>query len=468
MRGLSSTARQPQALPLLVFIKMWECFSYYGMRVLLILYMVQELGYADHSAFAIYAVYTCLVELGGICGGILADRWVGLRNAIILGGWGIAAGHLCLAWASITPFFYLGLGFIVVGTSLFGSNITALLGTFYHDDDPRRDAGYTFFYMGINIGSLLATIACGFVAQQWGWHYGFGLAALGMVCGNILFLAGKERLGKSSQNLVRPFPWMTVIGVLPAAIFCGWIIAQAESSLSILPIILLIGVLYIIRQVVSSTIADKGPIWSLFGMVLLLAMFFSIEEQLGSSLVLFADRHVDTTILGYTIPPASLTGMNPLIIIVSGSFMGTFLQKRRMTPYFKMSLGFGGITAAFATIWLACQWVGSNGAVSVGYVFLSYALIAIAELFIGPTVYSYCSAVSPEKCRGVLMSLVSLGFAGANILSGYLSQTMAIGELDASASLDTYQDGYAMIASFALALTIATFIVSQKRTVVRS
>ena len=195
-----NNATQPKALMLIASVQMWECFSFYGMRVLLVLYMIHQLGWSDAQAFGIFALYTGLVEFGGIIGGMVAEKFLGLKRAISLGGWLIMSGHLTLALGE-SFLFFRALALIIVGSSFFSTNLSALLGLFYGENDARRESGFTLDHAAINLGSLLASLLCGYVGELLGWNYGFGLAAIGMLSGNLTFLlslscsSGRERSG---------------------------------------------------------------------------------------------------------------------------------------------------------------------------------------------------------------------------------------------------------------------------------
>ena len=184
----------PRGLGLLFVVEMWERFSFYGMRALLVLYLVNALAWAPAEAAGLYGTYTSLVYLTPVVGGWLADRWLGTRRAMILGGLTIAAGHFTLALPGLTAF-YAGLGLIVAGTGLFKANVSAQVGELYRPGDPRRDGGFTLFYMGINLGALLGPLACGWLAQGsgLGWHWGFAAAGAGMLLGLLAHLWGRDR-----------------------------------------------------------------------------------------------------------------------------------------------------------------------------------------------------------------------------------------------------------------------------------
>src|SRR3954449_1056572 len=184
--------RQPRALPTIFFTEMWERFSYYGMRALLVLYLVNALGYERANALEVYGLYTGLVYLSPLLGGWLADRYLGNRKAVLIGGITMALGHFAMAFE---PLLYLALGLLIAGNGFFKPNMATLLGSLYRENDPRRDGGFTIYYMGVNLGAFFGPIVCGYLAEspRWGWHYGFGAAGIGMVFGVAMYLAFRQR-----------------------------------------------------------------------------------------------------------------------------------------------------------------------------------------------------------------------------------------------------------------------------------
>lgn len=376
--------KQPKALYLLNFVSMWECFSYYGMRALLVLYMVHAFGYSDEKAFLLYAIYTTLVEFGGIFGGMIADKLLGLKRAIFIGGTIIALGHVIMALGSSELYCFLGLGVIVVGTSLFRPNCSALVGQCYSENDPRRDAGYTIYYTGINIGGFLAALSCGAVGEIYGWHLGFGLAAIGMAAGLLALFVGRS------------------------------LVPTTES-----------------KKCTSGPIAYK----KLGIYIALLALFYGCEEQLGSTFVLFGERHVERETLFGTIPAASLVMLNPLTILLAGPFIKRISLARRA----KIASGFLLLATAFGLLALGC-----SERVPLLYLASSIVLISLGELFIGPTIFSAASELASNGNSGVTMGAVSLGFSAANLLSGFLSQMMTVTIAEESARI--YMQGFIVIA----------------------
>lgn len=444
--------RQPHALYLLNFISMWECFSYYGMRSLLVLFMVHEMSLSDSQAFGLYALYITLIELGGVAGGIIADRFLGLKPSIVIGGWTIMLGHVCLAFPNTQEAFFLGLGIIIAGTSLFRSNVAALLGEFYEDNDPRREAGYTIYYSGINIGGFLASLSCACFAEIYGWHAGFSLAAFGMLLGNICLLwKWKVLAGVKSPDYTQ-----TTFGIFGLAIagpFFAYALYFQEFTALFVPLLALGGIGFALRQTKTCTQKQKSGFTFLAVLILFLIIFYMCEEQLGSSLVLFAEWHVDRETIFGIIPSASLITFNPLTILIAGPLLARFINGP-IKGLNKIMIGFLLLGSAFYTLYAGCMLADSKEAIPLIYAAASIIMIALGELFIAPTVFAYASQAAPRHLQGLTMGMVTMGFALANLFSGFLSQRMAISE--EADSMAIYSETFGMIgcAVFCLAAVL--------------
>lgn len=425
---------------------MWECFSFYGMRVLLVLYMVHELGYSDEKAFGMYALYITLVELGGVFGGIAADRFLGLKRAIVMGGITIALGHIAMALGDL---FLLGLGLIISGTTLFRSNITALLGQFYEENDPRRDSGYTLFYTGINIGGFLASLLCGYVGEVYGWHYGFGLAAIGMLSGLIVLFFGRGILGTKGEP-IRKYRGATKLGsagLLCLAPACALMLLYYDTATPLIPVV---GALIV--YIMYTRVKEFANYKRLGLYLILLVLFYGCEEQLGSTLVLFGERHVDRATFFGTIPAASLITCNPLTILVFGPFVSRLLQRVHLQGVTKIAIAFGLLASAFCMLYAGCYFATDEKVVALELALLSILLISLGELFIGPTVFATASEVAPAGLAGLTMGAVSLGYSLASLFSGLLSKMMIVQEGDQS--LAVYMRGFMAIALIALFIAL--------------
>jgi POT family proton-dependent oligopeptide transporter len=372
---METVTKQPKALFLLFLVQMWECFSYYGMRVLLVLYMLEQLDYTKYEAFGIYALYTSMIEFGSLIGGYCADKYLGLRRAIMLGAFLMTCGHAVLSTSEIEPLFFLGLLLIVSGSGLFKTNIRALLGLFYEENDPKKDSAYTLFYTGSNLGGFLAAVMCGFIAQHFGWHAGFGIAAVGMLV-SMLLLYFKQHLLEDKGLEV-----------------------QKKSSINFVSLL------------------NTSHTTTLLGLTFLLMIYFSMAELQGSMLMVYLQDFVDRQILGYEIPSSVLITANPITIFIVGPILAkiTFINLKT-----KLILAFASMAMSF--LCLMAGEVYSDNLVPVIPVLISFSFVAMGELLIAPTVFSYCSNNAPKAMQATLMGVVTLGFGFANLLSGKIGQ----------------------------------------------
>lgn len=445
---------QPKGIYLLIFTQMWERFSFYGMRTLLVLFMIQKLNLGNAEAIGVYALFTTLVNLGGLAGGYLADRILGLRSAVFSGGTLIGIGHLCLSMEGSTSMFFLGLSLIVVGSALFSTNLKALVGQLYEENDPRRGSGFTLFYAGINLGGFLAAVSCGYVAQIYGWHAGFGLAALGMFLGlGVLFkycylLMNK---GDTPASVPRRTSLVCMGSILALVILLVLLIQNHEFLLPILPMAGLILISVVIYRSRNHEAFQK--ILSLCGFICLYMGFFVIEDLMGSLLMVFCENKVDRLVGGIEIPSSSLVAMNPLTIIIIGPLLAMMMRRFKTNQQAESvvrmnSFAFMFLGLAFGILYLGTQNIDSAGLVPILYVVICFALIAIGELFIAPTLYSYCSAIAPLALKGQMMGLVVLGRSYASLLSGMLGKAVVTSRTYGESDL------FAMTTLVALSLSI--------------
>lgn len=463
MKNYTATLSQPRAMYLLIAVQMWESFSYFGMRAILVLYMITHLQFTDVQAFSIFAIYIGLVEGLGIFGGQIADKIFGLRNAIYIGGVVIACGHGLMAFPYGEHALYLGLAAISVGTGLFRTSCTALLGEFYGEDDLRRDAGFTYFYVGLNLGAFLATIVCVYIAEAYGWHYGFSLAGFGMLFGlwtlfqfrNIL-----EGKGGGGQALNLKLLTQTAGVVVVAVCAIAVAIYHYEYTLYGLFVMILIMFVKVYGAGYGLPAQQRENVNLIIFSVLLMAAFYAFEEQIASSLVVFADRFSDKAIFGFAVDAAQITAVNPITVLLLGPVIAWLLEKyeikirKPLNIFTKIGLAFGLQAAAFAMLYLYSVGVKE---IEMEVIAIVFAIIAFSELFIGPAVYSYCSALAPKHMKGMMMGAVMLGFSLANVSSGFISNMMAI-EQGAEQLISVYTDGFIKIAIACGVISIIIFI----------
>ena len=437
----------PRGLGLLFVVEMWERFSYYGMRALLVLYLVNYLKWSDGDASRLYGTYTSLVFLTPLVGGYLADRYIGTRRSLVIGGIIIAMGHFSLAFQTM-PMFYAGLAFIIVGTGFFKPNVSTMVGQIYKPGDTRRDAGFTIFYMGINLGAFLAPLVCGYLGQRVGWHYGFVAAGVGMVLGLIIYLWGRDKylpgIGLTRKQNAANAAARGAEAIIHEAVNVVPGIGGAAVGL-VLAFLLhggWIGYLFgvIIGAAVGTTVfgtkgEERNRVLAIFIVAFFVVFFWMAFEQAGSSMNLFADRHTNLNILGFSFPSSWFQAVNPLFILAFAPLFANLwvsLGRRGKEPStaFKMVIGLALLGTGFLFMVAGGKIADTGVKVSALWLTMAYAFHTWGELSLSPVGLSYVTKVAPLRFASLLMGVWFLANAAANKLGGYLaSQTENIPSL---------------------------------------
>jgi POT family proton-dependent oligopeptide transporter len=389
----SGIGGHPKGLTTLFFTEMWERFSYYGMRALLVLYMAAPLTdggleFNTSKATTIYGIYTGAVYLLSLPGGWLADRFLGARLTVLLGGIIIAAGHFSMAFDSM-PTFYGGLALIVVGTGLLKPNISTMVGGLYGENDPRRDGGFSIFYMGINIGAMMGPLVAGYLGQRIDWHLGFAAAGVGMVLGIIQYLFHLKRLGSVGSRPERINAEMSREAKQPLT-------KEEKRRLAVIAILFFFSILF----------------WTSF-------------EQAGSSFNLFAERHTETRLLGFDFPSSWLQSVNSVFILTLAplfSWLWVRWGSRQPSSPAKFSVGLLFLGLGMATIAVAARFI-DGGKVSPLWLIAVYFIQTVGELCLSPVGLSTVTKLSPVRIVGLMMGVwflsVSLGNYAAGWAAGY-------------------------------------------------
>lgn len=402
-------AGHPRGLGTLFFTELWERFSYYGMRSILILYMTSTaaqggLGMNVRDAAGLYGTYTMAVYLTALPGGLVADYLTGARLAVFLGGIIIAAGHFSMAFHSMTTF-YLGLSFIAIGTGLLKPNISVMVGGLYRENDPRRDSGFSIFYMGINLGAFLAPLVVGYLAKgesfkrflssmgmdpAKSWHWGFAAAGVGMVLGLIIYLLNRRQLARVGNKV------KTVTKGLDTGTT---------------------------RKTHALTSGDWKRIAAIFIFFLFTILFWAAYEQKGASLNLFADRLVRTEIFGVGFPAPYLQSLTPLFVIMLTPLFAVLwvrLKDRQPSSPAKFTLGLLLIGVAYVLM-IPAAMLTAQGRVSFWWLVGLYFLEVCGEMCLSPVGLSSVTKLSPPKLVGIMMGVWFLAAALGNKLAGYIS-----------------------------------------------
>jgi POT family proton-dependent oligopeptide transporter len=396
----------PRGLATLFFTEMWERFSYYGMRAFLLFYMVTPvanggLGFTDAEGTSLYGTYTGSAWGAAILGGIVADRMIGQYRSVLYGGILIMLGHLSLVFQAL-PFFYAGLALIVIGTGLLKPSVSTLVGSLYPQGDPRRDAGFSIFYMGINSGAMLGPIIAGYIAQKIDWHLGFGCAAIGMALGLLQYVFDKRHLAPALQRMEAEKRMQAAAPV-----------AQVSAASS------------------SGTVLGFLPAeWSRIAAIVVLFLFASLfwagYEAAGSSLALFADRNTDLHILGLEFPSSWFQVLQPFFVIVLApifAWVWIRLGPREPSVPVKFALGLLFMGLAFVIMLPAGAAVAADNTlrVSVWWLIMWNLFSEFGELCLSPVGLSAITKLSPARIVGLMMGVWFLSLAVGNKLSGWMA-----------------------------------------------
>ena len=431
----------PHSLSTLFFTEMWERFSYYGMRALLVLYLVNSQNYSESDALHIYAVYTGLVYLTPLIGGYLADRFLGSQKAIFIGGLTMMIGHFLMAFPN---FLYLAIGMLIIGNGYFKPNISSLLGRLYKPDDVRRDSGFSIFYVGINLGAFLAPLIVGYVGETINWHYGFAIAGFGMLAGLIQFYIGQNKIIKedisSQSKKLNPADWgiITLVSLINLPLIL--VILELNQIINdfffeILAIlIILIFFYFITKKKQLLTVKKDIKRIAYIGILSIFVIFFWVGfEQAGGSLTLFANNSVDRNFLGFVIPASFFQSINPLIIILIGPMIANFWlsvdrSKNKINTSQKMGLGLLLLASGFFLIMIVNN--SSETSISLWWLVGVYFLHTMGELCLSPIGLSMVSKVSPKKIASLMMGFWFLSSAVANFTAGKLPAILESNNLD--------------------------------------
>ena len=426
----------PKQLALLFFTEMWERFSFYGMRALLVLFMVHQLHYADAKANLIYGTYTALVYLMPLFGGIAADKFLGYRKAIILGGILMAAGHLILAIPTEWSFF-AGMAFLISGNGFFKPNISTMVGKLYAPGDSRRDGAFSIFYMGVNLGAAIGGLICGYIGQKINWHYGFGLAGIFMILGLITFLFGQKSLGeigltpKENDGSGPEVAMSKQLIVLVASLVIIPIFIFLFNNYTLMGKIMfpvcIVATLAMIVIAFQQDVVARNKMLAAIVMVAFSVLFWAFYEQGGGSLNLYTERNVNT----FGLPAAAVNNfINPFyIILLSFPFAWLWIKlanrgKEPSTPM-KFTLSFVQLGLGFFMFVVGAK-LALNGQVGFFWYALGYLLLTTGELCISPIGLSMITKLSPTKYTGMMMGFWFLASALGQHLAGVIGTLMAI------------------------------------------
>ena len=487
----------PAGLFVLFFTEMWERFSFYGMKALLLFYLTRYHLFTDSDGYLLLGSYAALVYAMPVLGGYLADKYIGFRKSITFGAILLVLGHLGMAYegheASLVDgnierdtfalqVFYFSLALIVMGVGFLKSNISSIVGELYEPNDPRRDSGFTLFYMGINLGALLATIICVYLGEEYGWGYGFGAAGIGMVLGLIVFIMGRPYLEghgePQSLEVIRKKKygislehWIYILSTLGT--FVVWQMIQSHTVVqAILMVAGAASLVYIIFY--SIKYLDKvarDRLIALTILILFTIVFWALFEQAYMSLNLFAERIIDLNVAGFELKPGWFLGLNSFFIIalaVVFARMWVWLEKRSLNPNTSIKFAFALILVGlgFGALVMGGVVSGEEGKVAFYWLVLAYLMHTCGELMLSPIGLSVVTKLSPQKIVGFMMGVWFLATASSEFIAAKIANMASIDHLEAgdfvstkAAYIDLYLNlFYAGIISGVILLILSPFI----------
>lgn len=487
----------PRGLVILFFAEMWERFSYYGMRALLILYLTKHFLFGDTAATGIYASYGAMVYLMPVIGGLIADRYLGFRKAVILGAVLLVCGHMGMALEGEAAVlgangverdefylqsFYLSLAFIIVGVGFLKPSISSIVGQLYTEGDPRRDGGFTIFYMGINLGSAISAILCGWLGETYGWKYGFGLAGIGMLAGLFTFVRGQHLLQGAGLPAKPELLREPILGVLNKewfiylfsllAVVLVWQLMQHRAMIGNL----LLGTSFfavgglVLFSFMRCTPVERDRLLIVLFLIVMSVVFWAFFEQAGSSMALFIDRNIDRNIAGTEIKASMFQSLNAIFIVMMAPLFSWIWvklaakNKEPSTPA-KFGLAILQVGLGFAVLVYGISISESNGMVGAVWITLAFFLHTTGELCLSPIGLSMVTRLSVARVVGLMMGVWFLASAASAYVGGLIAAGASTSEttgetLDKVSALLVYSGTFGYLAKVAIGVGLALMLIA--------
>tara|TARA_B100001079_G_scaffold121108_1_gene104013 strand:+ start:1387 stop:2862 length:1476 start_codon:yes stop_codon:yes gene_type:complete len=439
----------PKGLFVCFATEMWERFSYYGMRALLILYLTKHWEFTDAASYLIYGAYTSLVYIMPVFGGMLADQILGSKKAVTYGAILLVFGHLGMTVESSEQIFYLSLALIVSGVGFLKPNISTMVGALYKEGDPRRDSGFTIFYMGINIGAFTATLLCGYLGEEVGWAYGFGAAGIGMLFGLIIFLWGQKYLEglaeppsnkyREKMNGISYENWAYISGIFMVVV--TWFLVQNSQLVG--QLLGGFGAIFIgawLLYALFRCTPDERDRLIVVGILILFSLiFWALFEQAGSSLNILTDRGVNRVIFGWEVPASMFQSLNAGFIFTIAPLFAMLwiaLAKRNMEPSTPIKFSIGIIFVGLGFLALVYG-MGSSEGLQTGifWIILIYLLHTLGELCLSPVGLSSVTKLSPQRIVGFMMGMWFFASAAGNYVAGLIARATSSGSSETSSDV---------------------------------
>lgn len=457
----------PKALPFLFFTEMWERFGFYIAQGLLVLYMTKYFGFSDDMSSTISGVFAGLVYISPFVGGFIADKLLGFKTSIIWGGLFLVLGYALLALSTTQALFYPALATIIVGNGMFKPNISSLLGTQYAANDPRRDAGFTLFYIGINIGAAFSGIS-GYVKDSFGWQITFGLASVGMIIGLLTFCAGLKNI-KDVQKLTpvnRQFKYKLLLYCILAIVGLSFLLKIQSLANWLLPIAGIVLLVFLAVLTFQQDAEGRKRLLILNTLIISSIVFWALFLQLFISANLFVDRLVEKNLFGIPLSTTVFYASESVFIILFGPLFALSWQalgrnNKNPSPVIKFVLGIFCAGLGFLVLSASTLFPNGDNMVNPLWVFFSYFLITIGELLLSPIGLSAVTMLAPTQLIGMMMGVwfVATGFGG--LLAGMIGKMASIPDtvISAADKLVIYQDAFLNFAYLAFIVAIALFFV---------
>ncbi len=495
-----SPLNHPKGLMICFGTEMWERFSYYGMRALLIYYLTQHFLFSDEKSYAIYGAYTALAWGLPVIGGILADRYLGSRKAVTVGALLLASGHLLMTLegpaameavvagnkvierdSTYLNLFFLSLALIVSGVGFLKTNITTVVGALYAKDDPLREGGFTIFYLGMNIGAAIAPLLCGYLGQTYGWKYGFGLAGIGMLAGLLLFLWGQRFLEGHAEppdpeKLKQPVfagincEWLNYIGAGVMVIVAWQLLQHYEIVGSVLGgfgTLVAMGILYFSFYKCSSTERDRMMVVA--ALITFSILFWSLYEQMGSSLNLFSDRLVNRNVFGFEVQASQLQSLPAIFVVILAplfTILWTWLSNHNRNPNtpVKFALGLLFIGLAFFMPVLGMTAAGPGNKIDLIWFIAIFFFMVCGELCMAPIAMNMITRLCPKRVVGMMMGTFFLSLSIGSFVAGQLAKLTSLDSgsdiTDIKSAISIYTESFILFGYFAVGTGIVLYLIS--------
>lgn len=474
----------PPGLFVLFMTEMWERFSYYGMRALLVLYLTKHFLFDREAAYGLYGAYTTLVYITPVLGGYLADKYLGQRKAVLIGAVLLVLGHLGMAYEGepvlegqtadpgVLNVFYFSLALIISGVGFLKANISTIVGELYPKTDHRRDSAYTIFYVGINLGAALGALLAGFLGETFGWAYGFGAAGIGMLLGLVVFIWGKPTLKGAGEPpdpvaLKKPVfaglntEWLIYLGTALMTVVIWRMVRDQDTVNLVLTVFGALVVGYILwRSVFKLVPHARDRIIAALFLISLQILFWGLFEQTGSSLNLYTDEQVDRSMLGWNVPASMFQSINAIYIVLLGplfAWLWSYLGQRNIEPSTPVKFALGLIQLGLGFLVLVWGAQANAGLTPVIFIFLIYLLHTTGELCLSPVGLSAMTRLSVPSMVGLIMGTWFLASGAGNAVAAIIAQaTAATGPDGESMVLDVYSN----VGWMAIAVGVGLILIS--------